>query len=90
MSSPWIDKEEWFSVGQKLLSENVEDIKDGIDMVQCWEIRRSIPIAVAATRDLVKGKLERKKEILALAVVRLVNGLADRLQVGLFIIEAAL
>jgi len=75
----------------KLFSDDPEMVKEGLNTVEMWRLRGSTPIAVEATADLLRAKLEhtvpgddeiKTRLYLAMVLVRLVNGVTDPAQRG--------
>ena len=47
---PWATWEEWMYVRQLLYSNSVEDIMEGVDIVNAWKLRASgVPVAIEST-----------------------------------------
>lgn len=80
---PWSSLREWKRVRDLLFKEDGslrEDgsVQDGLGWLHLWETRGPLPVAVAATRELLMAGAHQLA--LGCAVTRMVNGLTDALQ----------
>lgn len=95
---PWVDWDEWTHVGRCLFATDTALIQRGIDRVAAWRARGRVPIGVDSTALLVETQLsdQRRRQSggaptfsetslrlqYSLAIIRLVNGIADSSQRG--------
>lgn len=88
---PWSSWEEWQRVGDWLLSADPVSVQKGLDRVSAWRVRGRVPLGVDSTACFVETRLSQKNGELSqlslrmqysLAVVRMVNGIADSSQKG--------
>lgn len=90
-SVPWTSWEEWFQVGYWLQSKEASSVQKGLDRVATWRSRGRVPLGVDSTACFVECRLRDESGELSqlplrmqysLAVVRMVNGIADSSQKG--------
>ncbi|KAI8897571.1 Las1-like-domain-containing protein [Globomyces pollinis-pini] len=88
---PWFSFEEWEKTFEQLYSFDVNEQQLGINRVQSWAMRGKLPQAIAVTAQLVSAgqrvsngihNSQEESHILAMALIRFVNGIVDAAQKG--------
>ena len=91
----WQNREEWLYVYKALFNfDDAAAQRKGLDRVDAWRSRSAgkLPLAIDCTAYLISAELSlgnvtcsmQRKLILAMAIVRFVNGMTDQEQKGLY------
>ena len=82
---PWSTWDEWTRARDLFLSDDRENWKSFVSLVEMWSVRTTLPLSVCASLDCTKFSLNKISSFEAsLCIIRFVNGLTESVQTGLY------